>query len=120
MVVAGPEPGGLSLGEITEKLGGELIGDKLPMTPSRLERGPKMGRFIIGGLAGAAVAVDAGRPWAAGALAGIAGAGLGAYGGYHLRRWLGAASGVPDPVIAIGEDAAAIGIGVAALSVGVR
>ena len=27
MVVAGPEPGGLSLGEITEKLGGELIGD---------------------------------------------------------------------------------------------
>jgi UDP-3-O-[3-hydroxymyristoyl] glucosamine N-acyltransferase len=27
VVVAGPEPGGLSLGEITEKLGGELIGD---------------------------------------------------------------------------------------------
>ncbi len=94
--------------------GGELIGDKLPMTPSRLEPGALAARFVVGGLAGAALALDAGQSPLEGVAAGMVGAGLGAYGGYQIRRWLGAASGVPDPVVAIGEDMVAIGIGVTA------
>ncbi|MBA2598140.1 MAG: DUF4126 family protein, partial [Chloroflexia bacterium] len=40
---------------------GEFVGDKLPMTPSRLSPGSFAGRLLFGGLAGAAVAAEAGR-----------------------------------------------------------
>ncbi len=94
---------------------GELVGDKLPMTPSRLERGPLFGRLVIGSVAGAAIAKQAGQPWLGGAIAGASGAAVGAFAGYHLRRALGRATRLPDPLFGAAEDAFAIGLGSVAL-----
>lgn len=93
---------------------GELIGDKLPMTPSRLEPGPLAGRFMFGALAGGIVGREAGRSPLAGALLGAAGAGIGAYAGYHVRAGLGRATHLPDPLFGAAEDVVAIGLGVLA------
>lgn len=90
---------------------GELVVDKLPFTPSRLDPGPLFGRLLFGGLAGAAISREAGDPPLAGALLGAAGAGLGAFVGYHARRWLGEATGIPDPFWGSVEDVAALAIG---------
>jgi uncharacterized membrane protein len=91
--------------------GGELIADKLPFTPSRLDSGPLVGRLLFGGLAGAAVAAEARQPPALGAALGAAGALLGAESGYHARAFLGRVTDVPDPVWGAVEDAAAITLG---------
>jgi uncharacterized membrane protein len=93
---------------------GELIGDKLPMTPSRLDPGPLAGRFLFGALAGAAVMANGRRSPLAGAVLGAAGAGLGAVCGYHLRRRLGQLTSIPDPLLGLAEDWLAITLGVAA------
>ncbi len=94
---------------------GELIGDKLPMTPSRLDPGPLAGRFLFGALVGAAGMANGDRSPLAGALLGAAGAGLGAVCGYHLRRQLGLLTSVPDPVFGLVEDGVAIALATAAL-----
>ena len=90
---------------------GELIGDKLPMTPSRLDTGPLLGRLLFGGLAGGAAAHQFGQRSGVGALAGASGALMGSVAGYYARRTIVKASGVPDPVVAIAEDALALGVG---------
>ena len=92
---------------------GEFVGDKLPFVPSRLKPGPLFGRMLFGGLAGAAVAADSRRPPVLGALLGAGGAVLGAQAGYHARVALGKATGIPDPVWGIVEDAAALAVGMA-------
>jgi uncharacterized membrane protein len=94
---------------------GELIGDKLPMTPSRLAPGPLAGRLVFGGLAGAAISYEAGRSALLGAALGAAGAGLGAAAGYAGRASLGRSTNVPDPLWGGVEDILAIGLGLAAL-----
>ncbi len=94
---------------------GELAGDKLPVVPSRLERGPLGGRLAIGALAGAAVCRDARVGVVPGALLGAAAASAGAYAGYSVRAALGRATGVPDPVWGVVEDGVAVGLGVLAL-----
>ena len=97
--------------------GGEIfIGDKHPESPSRLQPGPLGGRITFGALAGFALASGGSRRqlWlggTAGALGGLAGS----YGGYHARRSLVAQTGLPDPVVALGEDALAVGLGLAAI-----
>ena len=90
---------------------GELIGDKLPMTPSRLEPGPLTARLAIGAVAGGILAGGAGGSRVAGALSGASGAGLGAFAGYHLRRWAGQVTGLPDPLFGAVEDGVAIALG---------
>lgn len=94
---------------------GELIGDKLPMTPSRLDRGPLAGRFLFGALAGAAVTVNDRRSLLPGAVLGAAGAGVGAFCGYHIRRWLGERTSLPDPLFGAIEDGIAVTVGMTAL-----
>ncbi len=90
---------------------GELLGDKLPKTSSRLAPGPLIGRTISGAGVGYALCRRAGQsPWLGVAL-GAGAAVLGAYGGYHARKVLGERLHLPDPVVAVGEDALAIGIG---------
>jgi uncharacterized membrane protein len=89
---------------------GEFVGDKLPITPSRLNLGPLIGRFVIGGLSGAIAASFSKQSPAMGALAGAIGALGGAFAGYHARKAVVRASGVPDPVVAVAEDAIALGI----------
>ncbi|MGH2616769.1 MAG: DUF4126 family protein [Thermomicrobiales bacterium] len=90
---------------------GELIVDKLPFTPSRLDPGPLFGRLLIGGVAGAAITAEARDSAVLGAALGAAGAFVGAQSGYHARAWLGRATDVPDPVWGAVEDATAIALG---------
>jgi uncharacterized membrane protein len=94
---------------------GELVADKLPFVPSRLEPGPLFGRMLCGGLAGAAVASDSRCSPVLGAVLGAGGAMLGAQAGFHTRVALGRATGIPDPVWGAAEDAAAITLGMGVL-----
>jgi uncharacterized membrane protein len=98
----------------------ELVADKLPSTPSRLNRGPLLARLALGGLAGGVIgwSDDRGlRRTVAGAVLGVAGAGLGAYGGHHVRALLDSRTNVADRYWAIAEDVTAISL--AAFAVGV-
>lgn len=87
----------------------ELIGDKLPRTPSRKSPGPFIGRIILGALSGAAFCAAAKAAPAAGALLGALGGVAGTLGGYETRTRLVKALKAPDWVIAVIEDAIAIG-----------
>lgn len=93
---------------------GELIADKLPATPPRTIPPALIFRAISGGFAGYSVARSLGAGGRGGALAGAAGAVLGAYAGMALRTRLVAASGLPDPLVALAEDAVAVSGAIAA------
>ena len=90
---------------------GEVVFDKLPFLPSRLDPGPLFGRVLFGGLAGAAVATEARRSLVLGAVLGAGGAVLGTQAGYRARVALGEATGLPDPVWGAVEDVAAVTLG---------
>ena len=83
---------------------GELIVDKLPFTPSRLNRGPLAGRAFSGGLAGMASFRLAAKPAWVGWGSGAVGALAGSFAGGRGRAWLVKRTGLPDPVVAVGED----------------
>ncbi|MCA5892203.1 hypothetical protein LEP48_02420 [Isoptericola sp. NEAU-Y5] len=91
---------------------GELVGDTLPTTPSRLEHHGPEGRAVSGAVGGVLLARRRGAPVpdtlvaaAAGALAGLAGTGLGA-------AWRSAVArrGWPDLPAALAEDAVALAL----------
>jgi len=84
---------------------GELIGDKLPITPSRTSASPLLGRAASGALVGAALFVSGGRRPAVGGVLGAASAVAGAYAGEHLRSAGAQKLGVPDLPLAFVEDA---------------
>jgi uncharacterized membrane protein len=90
----------------------ELVADKLPSAPSRLKPPGLIARIVFGGLSGAAIAVAGAQSIALGGLLGVAGGIAGAFGGYQVRTRLVKALGVPDLVIALLEDAVAIGGGI--------
>jgi len=83
---------------------GELIGDKLSITPSRTSPPPLLGRAASGAVAGAALFVSSGRRAAAGGVLGAASAVVAAYAGERLRSQTGERLGVPDPIVALLED----------------
>jgi uncharacterized membrane protein len=91
---------------------GELVVDKRPSTPSRTRAPGLIARSVLGGLSGACVAVAGAQSIALGAAFGAAGGIAGAFAGYAVRTRLVRALGVPDFVIALLEDAVAIGGGV--------
>jgi uncharacterized membrane protein len=84
----------------------ELIGDKLPMTPSRKELGGFASRVVVGGFSGAAIGASLGSLWM-GVLPGIIGAVAGTLGGYSCRAKLAVACRKDLPAALI-EDAIAI------------
>ncbi len=84
---------------------GELIGDKLPMTPSRTSPPPLFGRAASGALVGAALFASEGRRAATGGALGAVAAVTSAYAGERLRVQVGELTGAPDPVVALLEDA---------------
>jgi uncharacterized membrane protein len=90
---------------------GELVGDKLPIIPSRLSPGPLIGRLIIGALAGMSICHQARQPLAFGAFLGAAGAGAGSFAGYYGRTTLAKATKIPQWLWGIGEDWLAIYLG---------
>jgi uncharacterized membrane protein len=98
---------------------GELVADKLPSTPSRLDAGPLVARVLSGAACAAAISTGArqcGRTVAAGAAVGGLAAIGGALIGYHVRRAITSNLNVPDPAIALLEDMVAVGGAVAILS----
>ncbi len=88
---------------------GELVGDKLPNTPSRTRLPGLVARVITGAFCGACVGVASHQALALGALAGAVGGIAGAFGGYQARVRLVKALGTPDFVVAALEDLVAIG-----------
>jgi uncharacterized membrane protein len=88
---------------------GELVADKLPFTPSRKRPGPFAARIVTGALSGAALTAGLGHSLAGGAVAGALGGVAGTLGGYRARTGLVRALGVPDYVVALAEDAVAVG-----------
>lgn len=95
---------------------GELVGDKLPMTPARIEPGPLAGRAVSGALCGVALSRSSHQSALSGALIGALGAVAGAYTFYYLRRELTHEHGLPDVWVALTEDALALGAGLGALA----
>jgi uncharacterized membrane protein len=95
---------------------GELIADKLPFTPSRLSAGPLIGRLVLGALSGSVLQAAAHQSLLLGALLGGAGGLAGSYLGYTVRRSLVTKVGLPDLVVALTEDAIAIGAALAIVS----
>jgi uncharacterized membrane protein len=86
----------------------ELVADQLPSTPARTKPPGLIARILLGGLAGAAVALAGGQSAAVGACLGAAGGVVGAFAGYEVRTRLVRALKVPDLVIAVLEDLIAI------------
>jgi uncharacterized membrane protein len=89
----------------------ELVADKLPFTPSRLKPPGLIARIALGGLSGAGVAVSGAQSIVLGAVLGGVGGIAGAFAGHEVRTRLVKALKVPDLVIALLEDAVAIGGG---------
>jgi uncharacterized membrane protein len=85
--------------------------DKMPFTGSRLEPAGMAGRVVFAGVAGALVARDRSRSVVPAAVVAIAAAALTAKVAHDLRARL--AEHVPDRAVAIMEDLAALGTGLA-------
>jgi uncharacterized membrane protein len=90
---------------------GEYIADLRPTARARTDAFPLTARMVTGSLTGACVAIAGGFLLWVGVLGGAMGAIAGAFGGYRARVELVRALKVPDAVIAIPEDAIALGLG---------
>ncbi len=90
---------------------GELVGDKLPMTPDRTAVGPFLGRITIGAIAGAAICQRSRVSPLIGAAIGATTASAGTAAGYYTRKSLSKIKFVPSFVWASAEDALALGLG---------
>jgi uncharacterized membrane protein len=86
----------------------EIIGDKMPKTPSRKAAGPFGARIVSGALCGAAVGAGAGM-LAVGLILGVLGAVIGTLGGYAFRARLARAFGQDLPA-ALLEDVTALAL----------
>jgi uncharacterized membrane protein len=87
---------------------GELIADKLPTIPRRTAPAPLMARLITGGLCGACLCAAAAKSLVVGTLLAGVGAVVGAFLGYGIRTSLDLH--INDLVVALCEDAVAIGL----------
>ena len=90
---------------------GEMIVDKLPFAPGRTKLKPLLGRAASGGLAGAAAAASEDRHAAMGILLGSSAAVVAAFAGEAFRAIVGRKTGLPDPVVAVAEDAVVLLVG---------
>ena len=87
---------------------GELVADKLPITPKRTEIPGLIARMLTGGIAGACIADGGAQPALPGAVLGAAGGLVGAFAGYQLRTRIVNGLGIRDLYIALVEDLVAI------------
>jgi uncharacterized membrane protein len=92
---------------------GEVLADKLPFVPDRLEPASLAGRVVLGGTASGLASLATGRASDRGALLGSLGAIVGSVAGYSLRTtacrvWPGAVQSV---LVAVSEDALAFALG---------
>ena len=97
---------------------GELVADKLPITPRRTTSGPFLQRLATGATIGAAVHYDAGQPRLLGVALGAAGAGAGAWAGTRARVFVAERTSLPAPLIGALEDLVAVGLAYAVITAG--
>ena len=95
---------------------GELVVDKLPFTPARIQPPSLLARIASGAITGQAVEVEEDRDRSYGALVGGLAAAGSTFSFYYLRRALARRSHIPDPVLGFLEDMLAIGLGVTLLN----
>jgi uncharacterized membrane protein len=95
----------------------ELVGDKLPSTPSRLQP-PALAARLVAGAGVGALAVNSTdrRTVGIASLLGVAGAAAGSYAGAYYRK-LAPRTHTPDLPWALGEDAVAAGLAATAVKV---
>jgi uncharacterized membrane protein len=98
----------ITLGQI-----GEIVADKLPILPSRIDPQPLAARVLAGGVAGAAVFTEVHESVPLGIAIGASSALVSSYAFYYLRREISKALHIPDPFVAIAEDLAVLGLGAA-------
>jgi uncharacterized membrane protein len=94
---------------------GELIGDKLPQIPNRIDPGPLVARMVFGGMSGWVLAVSGHVPVVAGVACAAVGAVAGAFAGFHIRRAI-TRRGMKDFPVALVEDLIAVGGGLFLIS----
>jgi uncharacterized membrane protein len=94
---------------------GELYGDKLPTTPSRLSPPGLVARVVFASLCAAILSGPLVLPLAAAIGAGIVGALVGAYGGWFLRTRSVTALKCADWNVAVVEDLVAVSMSIVAL-----
>jgi len=87
---------------------GELIYDKLPFASSRTAPGPFLSRLILGGLMGSLAATAMRGPGLEGVLLGVAGAAVGTFAGYMIRKDLVQSLACADWIVALAEDGVTI------------
>ncbi len=83
---------------------GELAVDKAPIARQRVDLPSRSARLVSGAATGHALAGPAG------AIAGGASAVAGCFATYRARKLVVRATGLPDPVVAVGEDVVAISL----------
>jgi uncharacterized membrane protein len=96
---------------------GEMLADKTPFVPNRMDSTALLARAVAGGAAGAAVFKARRRNVLVGALVGAAAAVGAAYGTYYLRKSASRYFNVSDRVVALVEDGIALTAGLIAVSV---
>lgn len=90
---------------------GELVGDKLPFTPGRIEPPVFAERLVVGAIVGGVVGqLGGGSPWL-GALIGSATSGAAAAAGYYGRTTLSRVTPLPQQAWGVIEDGVAITLG---------
>lgn len=90
----------------------ELIADKSPSTPNRIEPAGVAGRCLSGALAGASIyKAVGGKAWSGALIGGVA-AIAATYGSYYLRKNIVKANHIADPWIGAAEDALVLGAGI--------
>lgn len=94
---------------------GEVVADKLPITPSRIKPTPLSGRMLSGAIAGAVAHQMMGDAPKRGAAIGAAAAAIASFAGYAARRYLTHRKGWPDFIVALAEDAFTVGVSIYAL-----
>jgi uncharacterized membrane protein len=98
-----------SVAILTLLAAGELVADKMPWIPNRTSIPGLVARIVMGKLTGMCVAAAGGQPIWLGAICGIVGSVLGAFGGYHARTRAVKALGKPDIYVALVEDLICVG-----------
>ena len=88
---------------------GELIADKLPMTPNRTTFAPLIGRIATAAFSATAMAIATRQSIAVAIILGVIGAFVGTFGGYYARRSLVVGRNFPDLAVALAEDLVAVG-----------
>ena len=94
---------------------GEMVADKLPITPDRTMAPSVAFRALSGAAVGAACTAREEGLETAGAIFGAVAALAATYGMHRLRKSLGESTGLPNVALGLMEDALAVGIGVTAL-----